>query len=349
VTDLEIDVSEVAGAAGLTPPVAPAVLRGWLREPTAAWPGARPPLVYCLPGGYCSTGYFDLRVEGMPGWSMAEHLAARGAFVASLDHLGIGTSSRVGDLFAVTPRLLAAVHARALEAVRALVGHDVVTVGLGHSMGGMIATVQQARHRSFDALVVLGHGGEGLPQFVPDIPDIPAGTGTGNGAAAGNGAGAGAGAGAAHGAGDGVGQSAGDDLHRRLAELARTRAANPPAAPRKLPPNSFFLPDVPSEVRRAFAAQQADLLPACGLASLIPGSTDADKAAVDVPIFVGFGDHDLTGDYAGSLARYRAARDATLYVLPGSAHCQNQAVTATRLWDRIAAWMSCVAGVRAAV
>jgi alpha-beta hydrolase superfamily lysophospholipase len=324
VIDLEIDVSDVAGAAGLAGPAGPAVLRGWLREPTAAWPGARSPLVYCLPGGYCSTGYFDLRVDGLPGWSMADHLAARGAFVASLDHLGIGASSRVGDLFAVTPRLLAALHARAVEAVRAIVGHDVVAVGLGHSMGGMIATVQQARHRSFDALVVLGHGGEGLPRFVPDIP---ASTWTGKGA----------------------GPPAGDEVHGRLAELARTRAANPPAAPRKLPPNSFFLPDVPSDVRRAFVAQQADLLPSCGLASLIPGSTDADKAAVDVPVFLGFGDHDLTGDYVGSLARYRAARDATLYVLPGSAHCQNQAATATRLWDRIAAWMSSVAGVLTAV
>jgi hypothetical protein len=78
------------------------------------------------------------------------------------------------------------------------------------------------------------------------------------------------------------------------------------------------------------------------MASLIPGSTDAEKAAIDVPVFLGFGDHDLTADYVGSLSRYRSATDATLFVLSDSAHCHNQAVTRTVLWDRIVGWITCI-------
>jgi hypothetical protein len=72
----------------------------------------------------------------------------------------------VGDTFLVTPRVLAAIHGHALRIIQTMIDADVFVVGLGHSMGGMIATVQQARHRSLDALAVLGHGGDGLPQFI---------------------------------------------------------------------------------------------------------------------------------------------------------------------------------------
>ncbi|MDT3440204.1 alpha/beta fold hydrolase [Pseudofrankia sp. BMG5.37] len=300
-TNLEIDVSDAVDLPGTH------VLHGWLRMPTATWPGPRTPLVYCLAGGRCTTAYFDLHVDGLDGWSMAEHLASRGAIVVALDHLGIGASSAVDDIFLVTPRMLAAIHARALGMVREMVDGDVLAVGLGHSMGGMLATVQQARHRCFDALVGLGHGGDGLPQFISDA-DRPAG----------------------------------DALHDHLRALARAHAERPPGRGRRLPPNSFFLPDVPAPVRAAFVAQQAELLHSCGMASLIPGATDTEKASIDIPLFLAFGDHDLTDDYLGNLARYRSVRDATLFVLRGSAHCHNQAMTRTVLWDRIASWLTSV-------
>jgi pimeloyl-ACP methyl ester carboxylesterase len=300
-TDLEISVTDIVDLAGTH------VLRGWLREPSTTWPGPRTPLIYCLAGGRCTTAYFDLHIDGLEGWSMADYLVDRGAIVVALDHVGVGASGPLDDIFRVTPRVLAAVHAQALRTVRTLVDNGVFIVGLGHSMGGMVATVQQARHRSFDALAVLGHGGDGLPQFISDA-DRPTG----------------------------------DALHDLLPVLARTHTTTPPAPNRRLPPDSFFLPNVPPSVRDAFMAQQGELLHSCGMASLIPGSTDAEKAAIDVPVFLGFGDHDLTADYVGSLSRYRSATDATLFVLNESAHCHNQAVTRTALWDRIVGWITCI-------
>ena len=66
-----------------------------------------------------------------------------------------------------------------------------------------------------------------------------------------------------------------------------------------------------------------------------------------MPVFLGFGDHDLTADYVGCLSRYRSATDTTLFVLNDSAHCHNQAVTRTVLWDRVVSWIAC-AGLAAA-
>jgi pimeloyl-ACP methyl ester carboxylesterase len=69
-----------------------------------------------------------------------------------------------------------------------------------------------------------------------------------------------------------------------------------------------------------------------------PGSTDREKAAITAPVFLGFGEDDLTQDFIGSAALYRAANDMSFFVLPGSAHCHNQSALRTMLWDRLAYW-----------
>jgi hypothetical protein len=128
-----------------------------------------------------------------------------------------------------------------------------------------------------------------------------------------------------------------------MAELARVRAAGlPPDQARRAAPGSFFLPDVPRPVKAAFSADRTELLYGCALSTMVPGHTDAEKAAVTVPVFLAFGDTDLTDDYAGNAARYRSTDDLTLFVLPDSAHCHNQAGTRTVLWDRVAEWIAAV-------
>ena len=56
--------------------------------------------MFCYAGGGCSTGYFDLQVEGLDGYSMADAFARRGSVVVAVDHPGIGVSDKVADLFA---------------------------------------------------------------------------------------------------------------------------------------------------------------------------------------------------------------------------------------------------------
>jgi pimeloyl-ACP methyl ester carboxylesterase len=180
-------------------------------------------------------------------------------------------------------------------------------------MGGMLSTVLQAWHRPFDALLGLGHGGDGLPAFLNADELALAGRRL-------------------------------DETETSIIECARRRFASPTRIDdRRAEPNSFFAPDVPRAVKVAFASQRVQLLYTCGLTSMIPGSTDAEKAAIDVPLFLAYGDGDLTDNYAGGLARFTGTTDATLFVLRDSAHCHNQASTREVLWDRMARWAQSVA------
>jgi pimeloyl-ACP methyl ester carboxylesterase len=317
-TRVDVDVSAVVPFGG------EAVVRGWVRAPAAVDPSRRPVVLVCFPGGSCSTGYFALDVPGHAGYSMAEHFVDRGVVVAAFDHLGIGASSAVDDIFAITPWIAAEADDVAtrvvLDGLRdgTLLSElgplpDLYAVGVGHSMGGMLSTVQQARHHTFDALIGLGHGGDGLPNFLtPDeraLADRPLA-----------------------------------ETATSIVECARVRFATPTAIDNKrAEPNSFFAPDVPTAVKAAFSRQRTQLLYTCGLTSMIPGSTDAEKAAVDVPLLLAYGDGDLTRNFTGAFARYTSATDATLFVLRDSAHCHNQAATRAVLWNRMDRWVRSIA------
>jgi pimeloyl-ACP methyl ester carboxylesterase len=309
-TAVSVDVSAVVPFPGSFS------LHGWVRTSSAPT-SPSPILLCCLAGGKCSTGYFDLRVEEYSDYSMADYFAGRGFIVIAFDHLGVGRSSPVDDIFRVTPGLASAANDYAHRAVMAeLMSGTLVPgfpplpsllpIGVGHSMGGMLLGVQQARHASFAAVAILGHG-VGLPTVLTDAELSSVGEG--------------------------------NVTEEAVVTLARTRFASPPAPGSSRPPPGSFLPkDLPDPVRAAFAAQQTELLYSCGLTSMLPGSTDREKAAITVPVFLGFGEEDLTQDFIGSVALYKAANDISLFVLPGSAHCHNQSALRTMLWDRLAHW-----------
>ena len=312
--EIEVDVSD------LVPFPGPVMVRGWVHAPLRSDQSRATVVWCCLAGGHASTTYFDFQVPGHPGYSMAEHLAGKGCVVVAFDHIGLGASSRVDDIVEVTPALASAVndraHRTALDGLAAgtLVPElgpllSLTAVGVGHSMGGMLLSVQQARHATFDAVAALGHGGNGLPQFlteaerrVAEHPPI---------------------------------------LDADVVELARIRLAGVPLVGTSRPePGSFMARDVPRAVRAEFGAQQVELLYSCGLTSMLPHVTDKEKSDITVPVFVGFGQYDLTRDFFVSAARYTSSRDITLFVLPGSAHCHNLASLRTVLWDRLAHWAS---------
>ena len=275
--------------------------------------------MFCLAGGGCSTAYFDLQVENLDGYSMADAFIRRGAVVVAVDHPGIGASDEIADRFALTPSLVAACQAHVVRTVVDALSAGTLrplpafvrplVVGLGHSMGGLLVTAQQAQHRSFDALICAGTGGTGLPEVLTDDelavtgPDLPS-------------------------------------MEERIRALALTRFAVRSNVPRKQPAHGhYFADDVPDEVRQAFADQAVPLLPTCALASMLPDSARTERASIDVPTFMAFGDDDLIVDYATSLAQYVSVTDAALYVLPGSGHCHNQANGRHILWNRMLDWL----------
>ncbi len=123
--------------------------------------------------------YFDLPEEVPGGWSMARHLVeSYGVAVAAIDHLGVGDSPPPEDPYTLTPRVVAAVNHHVTEQVVALLGGGAVDdeppfspttlVGLGHSMGAMLVVHQQARHRTFAGVALLGFGAAGLPEHLDE-------------------------------------------------------------------------------------------------------------------------------------------------------------------------------------
>jgi pimeloyl-ACP methyl ester carboxylesterase len=305
---VEVDVSDLVTIPGHH------VVRGVVQTPTVV--SDRPLVWCCLPGGYCTSAYFDLDVgDDQTSYSMAAHLAEAGSVVLALDHLGSGASSPLEDPFLLTPEILAAASHAAFTALLGRLREGslmtglppipaAMPIGLGHSMGAMITIIQQARYRTYRALVNLGGGGAGLPEHLSD-PLWATWTG--------------------------------ERLRGSLVELARVQFAR--AAPReRARPGLFHAEDVPPAVLAAFRTQLTSLLPSCALASILPGFSDDERAQVDVPLFLGFGQHDLEQNAHDSVTSYPSCADLTLFVLGGSGHCHNQAGNRHELWDRMLAW-----------
>jgi hypothetical protein len=124
--------------------------------------------LFCLPGGGMTRGYFDLAA---PGRSFAGAMTARGFAVVALDSLGWGESSRPRDGFALVPEAIAAANAQAVDALAGELEArwpGLPRIGVGHSLGALLAIVQQAEHESFDALVLLGATTRGLRVVLSD-------------------------------------------------------------------------------------------------------------------------------------------------------------------------------------
>ncbi len=310
-TRLEIDLRAAA-------PQGAAIAVAEVLHPPAERLHAPPIALCCVPGGGMSRRYFDLRVPaGLGNYSMAEHLAARGFAVVLLDPIGVGESSRPDDGFALTPELLADLNAAAFGEVLAALREGssgaalpplpaLVSLGLGHSAGGLLTVYQQAQQRSHAGLVLLGTAGRGMPSQLSEeekrYADAP------------------------------------EALRRDLARLARRRFGSAlPTAERGSSELLVRVP-LPPPVHAALLEARTELLALVGLASIVPGSAKPVCDAIDVPIFLGVGAFDITGDPHEIPAQFRACPDLTLFVLPQAGHNHNAAATREALWDRVAAW-----------
>ncbi len=253
-------------------------------------------VVVAFHGGGYTRSYFHLEVAGRDGYSMAEHLARRGHVVVTVDQLGVGDSTRPADGASVTVDAVGDVHHAACCALRERLAAgtlaadlppiDAATLtGVGHSIGGSLLVVQQARYATFDRIAVLGS--THLPRE--------------------------------------WGGEFAFDVESGYARFDRS-ALRP----------GFYWDDVPDDVIEADAARgttmPVGIVPA-------PDVAAAESAAVRVPVFVGFGERDVSPDPRREVAVYAGSTDLTLYVLSRSGHCSNFASGRRALWDRLAAWI----------
>jgi hypothetical protein len=102
--------------------------------------------------------------------------------------------------------------------------------------------------------------------------------------------------------------------------------------------SQFHFHDVPDDVVQADEAR-ATVLPRAALHAVSAAPTGRFlAAAVDVPVFQGWGERDNTPDPHRDGAYFTSCPDYTLFVLPGSGHCHNLATTRQAMWDRLTAW-----------
>jgi pimeloyl-ACP methyl ester carboxylesterase len=268
--------------------------------------GDRPVVCCCVPGGGMARGYFDLQPPPALGnYSMARHLTGRGFVVVTLDPPAVGESDEPDDGYTLTPDVVADVNAHAFDQVLAR-WPGASRIGVGHSAGALLTVAQQARHRTYHALGLLGFGRGGHERFALTMEER---------------------------------EQAGG-----IVELTRQRFGRP--LPGGSTSTSEFLlggMDVPTAALDAMGAVKSRLLGVVGLTSMIPGSIDAEMAAVDVPVFLGVGDHDIVGDPHSIPACFTGCHDFTLFVLSGAGHNQNVAPAREVLWDRLATWIVGVA------
>jgi pimeloyl-ACP methyl ester carboxylesterase len=297
-TSVRVSVGDVAPA-GIATVAARVIL-----DPSRL--GERPVVLCCFPGGGMSSRYFEL-----DGYDMAGHLAAAGFVVVLLDHPGVGDSDLPVDPWTLNPDTVAGIDAEAAGRAVAGLGLTGATVlGVGHSMGAMILAHQQARHRPYSGLVLLGHSGRGLPEALNPAELAVAGDA--------------------------------ERIRASLVDLCRDRFGRPLALGTAGVRGMLVGPDLSPDAAAALATANAALLTLCGLAAMIPGSHTAELAAVDVPVLLGLAENDIIGPLHQAATYLTGSADVTSYILKEAFHNSNVAPNRRALWDRIAVWAATV-------
>jgi pimeloyl-ACP methyl ester carboxylesterase len=291
--------------------------------------GAPRAALVCWAGGSYSRAYWDMHVPGYSGYSFAEYLAARGFLVLATDHLGVGASTKPADGDRVNFETMTDAAASLVDQVRTLLARgapelggvklpDLPVIGVGHSLGGCLTVVTQARHRSYDAIAALG--------FTHGRKDVSV---------------------SAAGAREGERDAEAELLRQTAVEQARAFFGDAWDDVYGLvgrEPHHVWLhrPTVPAAVIAADDAQATAWPRQSYVDALMAGYSATFAAEIRCPVFIAFGDHDVPPVPHDDVGYYLASPDVTLYVLADSAHCHNFAPTRTQLWDRIGAWVASV-------
>jgi alpha-beta hydrolase superfamily lysophospholipase len=278
------------------------------------------PIVFAFPGGGYRRSYFDLEIPGHPGYSMAEHFTARGIILVACDYLGSGESTLPLPYGRLTlDRMNAANHA-VVQKVHDLLeaeldpadGPPAPRIGLGHSLGAGLVTVQQELYRDFDGLVLLGRpiGGTHIPA-PPAQPGLPP-----------------------------EWRESREQLDEVEANSERVDGYYLQRRRTEWQRYLFYWDDVPDEVIQ-HDEQSTTTLPVNVAREIggLGGPNATAAAALEVPVFLGFGERDLSQDPRSEPRAYPMSRDIQLLILPGSAHCHNFSANRSHLWDRICGWI----------
>lgn len=215
---------------------------------------AQKPTLFCLPGGGACAEYFDLA----PNFSFVQIIQNKGYGVVTMDHPGTATNPLPVDHPFLTPR-------RAADYIAAAISQWSLPsplIGIGHSMGGMIATLIQAKHAPFIGMGLFGSSAGGLEWGLSEDEktyiDAP------------------------------------EKLSRDIEKLTLNKFGTPFPAGTGGPSGKSitFGGETPALTQR-LRETSCELFAAGGMMSMTRGSFRAEVEAIDVPLFFAFGDHDI--------------------------------------------------------
>lgn len=290
-------------------------------------PGA---VIFAFPGSGYSRSYFDLHCPGHEdAYSQAQHHTDHGVMVVACDHFGVGDSAPEGDepltlealasanSFAVTEIARRIESGSLAEHIPPLPG--IFKIGAGQSMGGTILLLMQARHRSFDAVVMLGSSAieNVLPQPTAELA------------------------------------AATRAFYRALAanSMGVVSEIRPP------PPTdiryAFHWEDVPEDLvaqdlgagypqRTSVPPWGSASSPSRGIEVMSRGRVASAAASIDVPVLIALGERDIAAEPHAEPGAYPRSLDVSLVIVPRMAHMHNFASTRRMMWDRLIRWVDCV-------
>lgn len=286
---------------------------------------ALPPVaLVCLPGGAMNRGYFNLLSQDDDSYSFAAAMTARGFIVITLDHPGVGGSDKPSDSYALTLECIAQANADATASLLSGLREGSLlneltalptlrSIGIGHSMGAMVTTVQQALAQQHAGIALLGFSTRGLPDYVSaearELAKDPVG------------------------------------LRTEVVRLARQMFVGDYPGIRVTQESKVVYGGSNAEPAGMLALKPSieKLLPVPAFQSMLPGNIATEAAQISVPVFLGLGDKDMAGSPHAIPAAFGNSKDVSLLILPATGH--NHFVFASRhlLFERLATWARTVA------
>lgn len=313
---LDVDIS---GRVGIEGPLHTQVT---VHLPARLAPGLSPLVMFAFPGGGAGRGMYCMEAPTTTAYSQARWHAERGVVFVSCDHLGTGGSSHPDPALLASPYPLAWANQATVDRVLQLLAHDAVhpgfgkvrgpvVIGIGHSMGANLTILLQAHREVFDGVAVLGYSAfhTVLPKPPGMDPRPPRRQPR------------------SHPAGGRDLSAADPNLvatrrhmnrwdAREAAEMKRHRW-DLPLASRTMPPAAMFMNAA--------------------------GVVAEEASWIEVPVFLGFGERDVTRNPWEEPRYYWRSHDITLAVIPRMSHGLNSAETRGLLWQRLHHWARGVA------
>src|SRR5260370_29138567 len=303
----------------------PLRIAAWVFAPSSLPAETSPVVLVCLPGGTYTKAYYHLEVPGFSSqaYSFASHMVKQGFIVVALDHLGTGESTQPADGRELTMKVMARANAAVTDQLRPRLAAGTLAagmapqaepflVGVGHSMSSFLLVTQQADQRSFAAIAPLGYTNKGLST---------------------------AGAEKRLAEQRGIPRHDQDTIRELMGQMFQFTEQGYVRMDRSIGQALFDDADVPLGIIEADDALSTHIPLGTFTDVGDPGYMPAKAARIEVPVFLGNGDLDVSADFHAEPATYPLARDITLFQLAGSAHCHNFASTRALLWDRLARWI----------